>query len=100
MYYSNNELPPQRGWICPKCGRVNAPWKPSCDCVSTQTTGTGTAYLVKTSSVSQDSHEIAEQTEPQTDNGIGCSRCDGRYDCYDRDMPHAVHCNNYGKVTD
>ena len=38
--------------------------------------------------------------EPQTDNGIGCSRCEGRYDCYDRDMPNAVHCNNYGKVTD
>ena len=38
--------------------------------------------------------------EPQTDNGIGCSRCEGRFDCYDRDMPHAVHCNNYGKITD
>jgi hypothetical protein len=21
-----------RGWICPKCGRANAPWKGSCDC--------------------------------------------------------------------
>lgn len=21
-----------RGWICPKCGRANAPWKSSCDC--------------------------------------------------------------------
>lgn len=20
------------GWICPKCGRVNAPWKDHCDC--------------------------------------------------------------------
>ena len=38
--------------------------------------------------------------EPQTDNGIGCSRCEGGFDCYDRDMPHAVRCNNYGKVTD
>ena len=45
--------------------------------------------------------EVADcKTEPQTDNGIGCSRCEGRYDCYDRDMPHAVHCNNYGKITD
>ena len=41
-----------------------------------------------------------EADEPQTDNGIGCSRCEGRYDCYDRDMPNAVLCNNYGKVTD
>ena len=40
------------------------------------------------------------RVEPQTDNGIGCSRCEGRFDCYDRDMPHAVRCNNYGKVTD
>jgi hypothetical protein len=20
------------GWICPKCGKVNAPWKSECDC--------------------------------------------------------------------
>ena len=23
----------QYGWICPKCGRVWAPWVPRCDCV-------------------------------------------------------------------
>lgn len=22
------------GWVCPKCNRVNAPWKSSCDCVA------------------------------------------------------------------
>ena len=22
----------QYGWVCPKCGRVNAPWKDHCDC--------------------------------------------------------------------
>lgn len=22
-----------QGWVCPKCGKVNAPWKESCDCV-------------------------------------------------------------------
>lgn len=21
-----------KGWICPKCGKANAPWKSSCDC--------------------------------------------------------------------
>ena len=41
-----------------------------------------------------------DKDEPQTDNGIGCSRCEGRFDCYDRDLPNAVHCNNYGKITD
>lgn len=24
--------PMSYGWICPKCGRVNAPWKSTCDC--------------------------------------------------------------------
>ena len=42
--------------------------------------------------------KVAEQTEPQTDNGIGCSKCESRFWCMDRDMPHAVHCNNYGKT--
>ena len=37
---------------------------------------------------------------PQTDSGIGCSRCESRYDCYDRNLPHAVRCNNYGNITD
>lgn len=27
---SNSNL--QYGWICPKCGKVNAPWKDSCNC--------------------------------------------------------------------
>ena len=64
MYYYNNELPPQQGWVCPKCGRVNAPWLPTCGCVSSQTSGT--PYLVKTSSISQDSHEITKD-EPQAE---------------------------------
>ena len=55
----------QKGWICPKCGRVNAPWLPTCGCVSSQTSGSGTPYLVKTSSISRDSHEVADT--PQTD---------------------------------
>ena len=78
MYYY--ELPPQQGWICPICGRVNAPWMPTCGCVSSQTSGT--PYLVKTSSTSQDSHEIAK-TEPQIKQseefkqfiGHDCSKC-------------------------
>lgn len=22
------------GWICPRCGRIMAPWVPECDCVN------------------------------------------------------------------
>ena len=24
----------QTGWVCPKCGRVHAPWVRSCDCTA------------------------------------------------------------------
>lgn len=61
MYYYNNELPPQQGWICPKCGRVNAPWLPCCDCTVSQTTGTAgnssVPYIVKTSSTSTEKED-------------------------------------------
>ena len=31
--YSTSINPPvYYGWVCPKCGRVNAPWKSICDC--------------------------------------------------------------------
>lgn len=36
----------QEGWICPKCGKVHAPWVPSCECsnknetLTLSTTGT------------------------------------------------------------
>lgn len=23
---------PSKGWECPRCGQVNAPWKRTCDC--------------------------------------------------------------------
>lgn len=85
MYYYN-ELPPQQGWICPKCGRVNAPWMPTCGCVSSQTSGcvssqtSGTPYLVETSSISRDSHEIAKD-EPQTQLTAKCLECNNSKAC-------------------
>lgn len=26
------------GWICPRCGTINAPWKSKCDCTSNEDT--------------------------------------------------------------
>lgn len=28
----------KEGWVCPICGRVNAPWVPECPCKGKQTT--------------------------------------------------------------
>lgn len=30
--YNYSTGPKSYGWICPICGTVNAPWKPTCDC--------------------------------------------------------------------
>lgn len=30
------KFPPQMGWECPKCGRVNAPWISECPCYAEQ----------------------------------------------------------------
>ena len=35
----------EQGWECPRCGRINAPWKSQCDCSGrywTVTCGNGT----------------------------------------------------------
>ena len=31
---SINAAPASYGWICPRCGRVNAPWVASCQCMN------------------------------------------------------------------
>ena len=31
-YTINSPPPTEYGWACPRCGRVNAPWKSQCDC--------------------------------------------------------------------
>lgn len=39
--------PMSYGWVCPKCGRVNAPWKSTCDCyngIATPYTPPSTPY--------------------------------------------------------
>lgn len=28
----------KEGWICPKCGLVNAPWMPNCSCTPSRAT--------------------------------------------------------------
>lgn len=36
-YGNINGLFPMNGWICPRCGRANAPWVSHCDCTATET---------------------------------------------------------------
>lgn len=31
-YTINSKTPTEYGWVCPRCNRVNAPWKSQCDC--------------------------------------------------------------------
>ena len=31
-YTVNSKPPTEYGWACPRCGRINAPWKSQCDC--------------------------------------------------------------------
>ena len=79
MYYHNNELPPQQGWICPKCGRVNSPWKSTCDCVSSQTKGSytmDTTKLYTTSACTQGKWRTEDENTCEKClyyiNGVGC----------------------------
>ena len=30
--YSNSSYHAEKGWECPRCGRINAPWVRQCDC--------------------------------------------------------------------
>lgn len=31
-YYTNPSYNAEKGWECPRCGRINAPWVRQCDC--------------------------------------------------------------------
>lgn len=42
-YGNINGLFTMKGWICPRCGRANAPWVSHCDCIATET---GTTNLL------------------------------------------------------
>lgn len=65
----------QQGWVCPKCGRVNAPWKGTCDCYKDTNTVTTNKievkpyweYMPKTVSVDFDNYK---QVLDNTDNTL------------------------------
>jgi len=38
---------PMQGWVCPKCGRVYAPWVPACSLCGPKKEARGTSYWNK-----------------------------------------------------
>ena len=42
QYVSVDFQSPQMGWICPACGKGNAPWKGTCDCAGATESVPGT----------------------------------------------------------
>ena len=71
MYYYNNELPPQNGWICPRCGKVNAPWLPCCVCDEPS--------ITYTSDMAAPVFNI--KNEPQTETPYVCKICPYHNQC-------------------
>lgn len=51
-----------QGWLCPKCGRVNAPWVATCPChlekMTTQSTNTNQTMTSEHLSSNEESHCI------------------------------------------
>ena len=73
MYYYNNEMPPKEGWVCPRCGRVNAPWLPCCDC---QATHRMTTYMQQTTGI-----KWTRDTTTTNPKGSGMIDASGKTDC-------------------
>ena len=65
------DKPIQEGWVCPRCGRVNAPWLPNCSCNPVSTTATTTTTSPPTaSSVTESPHIKAEWTNEDNLNNV------------------------------
>ena len=59
----NNISFSQKGWECPRCGRINAPWLPCCSCdkSTTYTTSSRTIDPTSTGSIAGDLRERSEE---------------------------------------
>ena len=58
----NNISFSQKGWECPRCGKINAPWLPCCSChKSTTYTMSWTKDITTTGSTAGDLRERSEE---------------------------------------
>lgn len=52
----------QKGWECPRCGRINAPWLPCCSC-NKSTTYTTFSRTIDTTSTASTDGDLRERRE-------------------------------------
>ena len=71
-YYPYSDEIVEMGWVCPRCGRVNAPFRSFCDCKvsvsytreTTSTAPTGKSYTIEPSSYCTVSHVTTDDYDP------------------------------------
>ena len=58
----NNISFSQKGWECPRCGRINAPWLPCCSCDKSTTYAISwTKDITTTGNIAGDLRERSEK---------------------------------------